>query len=123
MARFLVDEDLPRSLAAVLRSSGQDASDVREVGLRGQSDKKVFEHAQRERLVLVTGDLEFGDETLYPPIAHHGVVVVRYPNEVRAPLLIAEIVRGIGELAGEELSGVIVVLEPGRLRMRRSAAH
>lgn len=38
MAVFLVDEDLPRSLARLLRAESLDAEDVRDVGLRGKTD-------------------------------------------------------------------------------------
>ena len=39
---FLIDEDLPRSLAAALRKDGLAADDVRDLGLRGQDDANVF---------------------------------------------------------------------------------
>jgi hypothetical protein len=38
--RFLTDEDVPRSTAKILRESGYDAVDVRDVGLRGKSGSK-----------------------------------------------------------------------------------
>jgi predicted nuclease of predicted toxin-antitoxin system len=43
--RFLVDENLPRSLAKVLRESGFDAVDVRDLGLRGKPDSEIFRAA------------------------------------------------------------------------------
>ena len=43
--RFLVDEDLPRSLAGELRAAGVDAADVRDVGLRGRTDEEVLAYA------------------------------------------------------------------------------
>lgn len=47
MLQVLVDEDLPRSTAALLQSLGIDARDVRDVGLKGASDAQVFEYAQK----------------------------------------------------------------------------
>ncbi len=44
--RFLVDEDLPRSTANVLREAGYEAVDARDLGLRGGTDREIFEHAQ-----------------------------------------------------------------------------
>ena len=46
MLRLLVDEDLPRSLAPALRAAGYDAADIRDEGLRGQPDARVFSYAQ-----------------------------------------------------------------------------
>jgi len=43
MTRYLVDEDLPRSLARRLGEAGVDAVDVRDVGLRGASDEQVLD--------------------------------------------------------------------------------
>ena len=43
--RFLVDEDLPRSVSNLLRQHGHEAVDVRDIGLRGASDKEVAAYA------------------------------------------------------------------------------
>ncbi len=36
--RFLVDEDLPRSIDSLLQEYGHEAIDVRDIGLRGAND-------------------------------------------------------------------------------------
>src|SRR6266536_801423 len=70
MLRFLVDEDSPRSLA--LRAAGHVATGARDEGLRGQPDRRIFDVAQKLGLVLLTGDVEFGNELVYPPAGHRG---------------------------------------------------
>jgi predicted nuclease of predicted toxin-antitoxin system len=60
VSAFLVDENLPRSLARQLRESGVEAYDVRDLGLRGRPDTEVLETAVARSLVLLTGDLGFG---------------------------------------------------------------
>ena len=45
MWRFLVDEDMPRSTAVILRQAGYQAEDVRDVGLRGHTDEEIFAYA------------------------------------------------------------------------------
>jgi len=45
MARFLIDEALPRSIARELRAAGHEADDVRDIGLRGQRDERIFQEA------------------------------------------------------------------------------
>jgi len=47
MRGFLVDEDLPRSLAAALTAAGLEAVHVVDAGLRGQSDTQVLAEAIR----------------------------------------------------------------------------
>ena len=49
MLRFLVDEDLPRTLAQDLNAAGFEAQDVRDVGLRGKSDHEILELANKKK--------------------------------------------------------------------------
>jgi hypothetical protein len=42
MIRFLIDEDLPRSTAKVLREAGFESIDVRDIGLRGAKDDVIY---------------------------------------------------------------------------------
>ena len=52
MLKVLVDEDMPRPTADLLRSVDIDAIDVRDVGLKGATDAKVFEYAQKEGMII-----------------------------------------------------------------------
>lgn len=45
MLKFVIDEDMPRSTARILRAKGYEALDSRDYGLRGKSDEEVFEFA------------------------------------------------------------------------------
>ncbi|MDP3028782.1 MAG: DUF5615 family PIN-like protein [Deltaproteobacteria bacterium] len=49
MLKLVIDEDMPRSTARTLKAKGFEALDVRDCGLRGQSDEEVFKFAQREK--------------------------------------------------------------------------
>jgi len=46
--RAIIDEDLPRSLAPLLREKGYEVYDTRDVGLRGHSDEEIFKFAQNK---------------------------------------------------------------------------
>jgi len=120
MVRLLVDEDLPRTLVPALRSAGLEADDVRDVGLRGCSDDEVINYSTAHGMAVVTGDVGIGNLLHYPLGTHGGLIVARFPNELPANELTAEIVRAISELTEEEISGNLVVIEPGRVRLRRS---
>ena len=56
---FLVDADLPRSAADVVRRHGYDAVDVRDIGLRHADDSEIASHAQHRQQCLLTGDFDF----------------------------------------------------------------
>lgn len=119
MARFLVDEDLPRALATTLRASGTPAEDVRDVGLRGSADDDILAYAVAHGLTLLTGDLGFANLLRFPLGAHRGIVVARLSNQwaaARRTQIIADAVR---ELPDDVLLGCLNIVEPGRIRLRR----
>ena len=60
MLKFLIDENIPRSMAEVLKKIGYDSMDVRDYKLSGESDEKIFKFAQNEKAVVVTADRGFG---------------------------------------------------------------
>jgi predicted nuclease of predicted toxin-antitoxin system len=119
MARFLADEDLPRSLVPQLRAAGIAADDVRDVGLRGRSDDEIFEYAVAHGLTLLTADVGFGNILRFRPGTHAGVVVARFPNELPTATLNQAIVATLRTLSEAEIDGSLVVIEPGRIRLRR----
>jgi len=122
MPRFLIDEDLPRSLARLLREAGFSVEDVRDVGLRGRSDDDVFRYATSNSLTLLTGDLGFANILRFPLGTHSGIIVARFPNELPAARLDQVILEGLRSLSDEGFPGSLAILEPGRVRLRRSAA-
>lgn len=117
--RFLVDEDLPRSTAPFLRSYGYEADDVRDLGLRAASDRQVFSRAQALGPVLLTGDSGFGNILEFPPGTHSGIVISRIPDECSTKVLNSQLLRAIRELTSDEIAGSIIIVEIGRIRIRR----
>jgi len=61
--KFLIDAQLPPSLAQWLRAAGYDAQAVREVGLREADDGAIWRHAQATGRVIVTKDEDFAQRT------------------------------------------------------------
>lgn len=120
MASFLVDEDLPRSLAQELRAAGLSARDVRDVGLRGKSDDEIFRYASNHRLTLLTGDLGFGNILRYPLGEHHGIVVARLPNEMSVAAVNKTVMEAVKSLSERDFVGNVVIIELDRIRLRSS---
>ena len=122
MWRFLVDEDMPRSTAQVLRETGYAAEDVRDIGLGGHPDEAVFAMAQDTDASLVTADLGFANVLTFPLESHAGVVITRLPNDLPTRAVNAEILRALHDMEGESLTGALVIVEVGRTRVRRAPA-
>ncbi len=45
MIKLVIDEDMPRSTAKILKAKGFEVLDVRDCSLRGKSDEEVFNFA------------------------------------------------------------------------------
>lgn len=116
--RLKLDENLSRHLKATLAVLGHDVTTAADEGLLGQSDTAVGAAAAREGRVLLTLDLEFGDLRKYPPGTHPGVVLFR-PRSF-GPLAVNRFVERFAQESDlQELAGAVVVVEPGRVRVRR----
>jgi predicted nuclease of predicted toxin-antitoxin system len=120
MARYLVDEDLPRSLARAMTAAGLEAEDVRDVGLRGRPDREVLDGAVARGAALVSADLGFANLLAFPLGTHRGIVVVRFPNEVPNDVVNRHVVDALRGVSGEDLVGNLIIIEPTRVRLRRS---
>ena len=58
--RFVVDENLPPSLAKLLTASGHDAVHVRDMEAARAPDSVVMSRAPTEDRVIVSADTDFG---------------------------------------------------------------
>jgi hypothetical protein len=119
MAHFLVDASLPRATADLIRSLGHQATEVRDIGLATAADEMIAAYAQKNRLCLITRDLDFGHVGEYPPEAYSGIVVVHGPDPAGRSFVLRMIEQFLREAEiVERLAGHLAVVEAGRVRMR-----
>lgn len=118
--KFLVDEDLPRSIDHLLRSYGHEAVDVRDIGLRGAKDSQIISYAQNKDLCLVTGDFDFSNIRNYPPAQYAGIIVLSIQKDATS-LFILNLLRGFlkQDKLVSELPGKLAIIEPWRIRIRK----
>ena len=116
--KLLADANLEPALVAALREDGHNVSYVREIRKTAKDDL-ILKLAHKQRRVVVTNDLDFGDLTVRDQMAHAGVILLRL-----APLTLAariartrEFLRSVSEIA----PGVLYVVEPARERKRSTA--
>jgi predicted nuclease of predicted toxin-antitoxin system len=119
MARFLVDEDLPRSLAPALAAAGFTAEDIRDHGLRGRPDDDVFQYAVAHGFAILSGDVGFASIVRFPLGTHPGIIVARFPNDMPVRSFNEATIGGLRGLTEDEIAGSLVIIEPGRVRLRR----
>lgn len=115
---FKLDENLSRHLKGELVSLGFDVQTVADEGLLSQQDSVIAAAAKREERILLTLDLDFANVVKYPPGSHPGIVLFRPatfgPQTVNR--FVCSFLRNHGLTT---LRGCLVVIEPGRVRVRR----
>ena len=116
---FLIDADLSRRSATILRRHGHEATDVRDIGLGGADDRTVADHARSKHLCLITGDSGFADVRTYPPKDYSGIIVLRVPRNATAYTILdlIEMLLGRSELLAR-IPGRLAIVEPGGVRLR-----
>jgi len=119
MPRFVIDEDIPRSTAIFLRKSGYEAIDIRDRGLRGSDDQVIYQFAQENHSVLITGDMHFSNILRFPIGSHFGIVIVHYPNEVSNDEINYQLIERFTHIRDDDFSGNLIIIEPGKTRIRR----
>lgn len=118
--RVKLDENLSRFLKLNLQRLGHDVETVGEEGLLSRPDVEVAAFAASERRMLLTLDLDFSDARTYPPGSHPGIVLFR-PGSM-GPLTVNAFVEVFVEATNlDDLAGCLVVVDPDRVRVRRSA--
>jgi hypothetical protein len=117
--RFVIDADLPRPTAELVRSFGHEAVDIRDIGLGGASDDRVAAYAKEHGLCLLTGDFDFADVRNYPPGDYGGLVVFVLPDNAGRDIILRLIRAFFEERAVlDSIPGRLAIAEPGRVRLR-----
>jgi len=120
VAGFLVDANLPVRLAQELSSRGFPAQHVADIpSLRSAVDDELVLYATREGLVLITKDREISFVTRSPSALEMGVVAVRIRDSLPIDEQVRIVAAAIAALDARDFAGHVVVVEPGRLRVRR----
>lgn len=118
MMRLLADENVSRVIVERLRAAGFDVKSVGAASA-GASDNFVLAIATGEGRILITEDRDFGEMVVRQRLGVPGVVLLELDRLSNA----AEADRAAAILSTipEKLSGNLVVIEPGRVRIRRLA--
>ncbi len=114
--RFLLDADMPRSSAEVMRSIGLEVADVRDIGMRGAKDKEIIEYALKNSRIIVTKDTDFGEVLRYPK--HPGAIIFRLPYAFTSKELNKRLKEFFESVREEEIKDTITIVELSRYRKR-----
>ena len=116
----VIDEDLHRSISKVLNSLGFTVYDIRDYNLRGSTDEQIFKFTQKKNAVLFSADLGFSNIIQFPFGSHKGICILRFPNEISTEKINSQVKKLLEKLTQEDYSGNLIILSPGKIRVRRS---
>jgi predicted nuclease of predicted toxin-antitoxin system len=113
--RFLADENVSRLVIERLRAGGFDVMSIGQTRA-GASDKDVLAAADAEDCILITEDHDFGELVIRQRLRVRGLILLeldRLSNTAEAQA-VAEVV----SKHAEKLLGNLLVIKPGRIRVR-----
>ena len=120
--QILADENLHFDIVLRLRQANHEVVLVSDVGLAGHKDLKILEYAEKDNLILISGDKDFGGLVEFGTLWGRGkVILLRYRiiNINRIVSHILEVLDREAEFFKTEKS-VIIVLSEGRYRIHKA---
>lgn len=115
---FLVDENMPRSLAPDIGALGFAVQDVRDIGLRGKPDSEVFNVALASDSIIITRDRGFTDERSWPAGFTAGVIFVNLPDKSSANEINGKVTTLLTNRLPVSLLGAVTYVEQHRALSR-----
>jgi len=113
---FLADESCDFTVVRSLRAAGYDVVSIAE-SFASASDLKVLKMSVEEKRLLLTEDKDFGDWIFAHGEEMSGVLLIRFPANMRSGL--GQAVSILVAKHGSDLMKSFTVLEPGRARIRK----
>lgn len=113
--RFVADENVSRHVIERLRAGGHDVTSIGEAR-SGAADTKVLEAADAESCILITEDRDFGELVIRQRLRVRGMILLeldRLSNAAEAEMVFQAV-----STHADRLLGNLLVIEPGRLRVR-----
>jgi len=118
--KFKLDENFGTRTRQIFKEYGHDVETVREQGLTGCSDSRLFDVCCAEQRCLVTLDLDFADVTRFSPSATSGIAVIRVPPNPSLTLLEQLIRQFLQALNQSPIEKSLWIVEVGWIRIHES---
>lgn len=106
-------------MVELLARLGHDAVHVRDIGLARSSDGVILVAARDDNRVVVSGDTDFGDLLASTNAASPSIVLLRRQGQRRAGEVVALLIANLDAVSADLEAGAVVVLDAGRVRVRR----
>ncbi len=115
--KFLVDMPLSPKTVKFLKNMGHEAVRVNELGMAKSKDREIFDHAEKNDMIILSADLDFGTILANTHSRKPSVIIFRLrdPSPEHVNSLLSSNLPGIEE---ELIKGAIVIIEDAEIRIR-----
>jgi len=117
--RFLIDNALSPLVAERLTTAGHEAAHVRDYELQAASDEEIVKRARVENRIVVSADTDFATLLALRQMRQPSFLLFRRGTERRPEQQVALLLANLPALEQDLAEGAVVVLEPGRMRVRK----
>lgn len=115
--KFLLDENVDIRLATYLREKTHDVHTVIQDYRHGLPDRDLLDIARRERRILVTNDLDFGELIFRRQLSHTGIILLRLRTVELSGIMMA--MDHVLQNYAQQIHRFIVITDHG-VRVRRT---
>ncbi|MEK7254871.1 MAG: DUF5615 family PIN-like protein [Bacteroidota bacterium] len=116
--RFLIDENLALSFAAILQSLGYDAAHVSQLGLNATDDAIILDYAGKQGYIVITFDLDFSRLIAIGNLQLPSLITFRMDK--MSPLLFRQIMeQHLGNLQSALMAGAMVTITKSGIRVKQ----
>lgn len=119
--RILADENLHFEIVQGLRRENHEVFFVPEIGLAGRRDSVILDYAEKRKLIVVSGDKDFGGLIEFGTLWGRGKVILLRYNIINPK----KIVRDLNQLFGQEdkillsKESLVIILSESGYRIRK----
>jgi predicted nuclease of predicted toxin-antitoxin system len=115
--KFKLDENIGGRGLDLIRASGHDVMTVRDQGLQGVADERLFEICTAEGRALITLDRDFGQVLRFPPEKSAGIIVLEIGPRATLQGILDRLRDLLEVVETRAVAGALWIVEPGRVRI------
>lgn len=119
--KLLIDECVLGKTAALLKRSGFSIVTLQELGKTSVTNGVVIKISKKQKAVIVTNDLDFGNLILYPLGSHLGIIVLR--PRLDTPQAIDDVhkilLRLLREVKPQDIERSLIIIDRNKYRIRK----